>query len=168
MFASMSLPKLIQAFSKTRSGRDDEKYYFCSYSCCCCCSCYYFISTTLYCVQSLKVGACFWGLPLPEDGKTFDIEPKGSIKLILDNKARNGKHGQRLAFGSSASLSRFFCSCGLSRPNYKYKVLERHLRTFRFFEMTSCDAPSTGFNSSGSFCVFSSLRGHRSTTCLNC
>ncbi|CAN0051618.1 unnamed protein product [Scytosiphon promiscuus] len=36
------------------------------------------------------VGSCFWGLPLPAHGKSFDIETGGSIELTLDNLAING------------------------------------------------------------------------------
>lgn len=40
--------------------------------------------------QLLKVGACFWGLPLPEGGKTYDIEPGEFVEIVLDNTAVNG------------------------------------------------------------------------------
>lgn len=44
----------------------------------------------MFVVPPLKVGACFWGLPLPKDGKTYDIESGGSIEIVLDNLAMNG------------------------------------------------------------------------------
>lgn len=44
----------------------------------------------LFVVPPLKVGACFWGLPLAENGKSYDILPGDSIEIVLDNLAVNG------------------------------------------------------------------------------
>eukprot|EP00752_Nemacystus_decipiens_P017488 g15679.t1 len=38
-------------------------------------------------VEDEAVGACFWALPEPEDGKSKDIGPGGSIEIVLDNMA---------------------------------------------------------------------------------
>lgn len=44
-----------------------------------------------HCVKRIaQVGACFWGLPLPENDKSYDLEPGGSLEIILDNAAING------------------------------------------------------------------------------
>lgn len=63
------------------------------------------------CSSILKVGACFWGLPLPEDGKTFDIEPGGSIEVILDNEAVNGTYkAGRVVCSACSALRCSTCS----------------------------------------------------------
>ncbi|CAM9783476.1 unnamed protein product, partial [Choristocarpus tenellus] len=41
-------------------------------------------------IHDPAVGACFWALPLPEDGKTYDIAKGNSITIIMDHVARDG------------------------------------------------------------------------------
>ncbi|CBJ30709.1 thaumatin-domain containing protein [Ectocarpus siliculosus] len=66
------------------------------------------------------VGACFWGLPLPEDDKTFDIEPGGSIEVILDNNAVNGVRWSGNMWAATGCHSKVGCETASCLRNIGY------------------------------------------------
>ena len=54
--------------------------------------------------EIVQVGACFWGLPFPEDGKTYDLEPGGEVRFVLDNKAISGKEDSGVYSSADAHM----------------------------------------------------------------
>ncbi len=94
------LSRLCGQPQRRNGSRFDAAVGYCYFPPCCCCCCFF-----CCCPCSSKVGACFWGLPLPEDGKTYDIEPGGSIEVILDNTAVNGA-GRGVSQGACQAVAR--------------------------------------------------------------
>eukprot|EP00904_Undaria_pinnatifida_P003700 jgi/Undpi1/13330/HiC_scaffold_8.g02989.m1 len=66
------------------------------------------------------VGACFWSLPLPEDGKSYDLEAGGSLEVILDNAAMNGVRWSGNIWASTGCESKVGCETASCLRNRGY------------------------------------------------
>eukprot|EP00903_Cladosiphon_okamuranus_P015353 g14179.t1 len=67
------------------------------------------------------VGACFWGLPLPEDGATYDMEPDSSIEIVLDNLAVNDVRWSGTMWASTGCQRTVGCETATCLRNVGYQ-----------------------------------------------
>ncbi|CAM9474740.1 unnamed protein product [Discosporangium mesarthrocarpum] len=68
-------------------------------------------------VLDAAVGACFWSLPLPEDGKSYDISRGESITVKLHHQARNGVRWSGNIWGATGCDSAVACETAFCMGN---------------------------------------------------